>query len=195
MAKIKNIHFNNFRNFTNYKISFEKKINVLIGENGCGKTNLLEAISLISKGRGIRNSSITNLIKKKENNFLIKNNLEIRNDSFDIEIFTENKNNKFKKIIKVNEDSSKESIDILNKFISFLIFIPEMERLFQASPSYRRNFIDRLVFSTKYNYNSLINKYKKLLLERIKILQNNVIDNHWLSQIERDISFSIWPNQ
>ena len=63
-----------------------------------------------------------------------------------------------------------------------------MERLFQASPSYRRNFIDRLVFSTKYDYNSLINKYKKLLLERIKILQQNVIDNHWLSHIEQDIS-------
>ena len=63
-----------------------------------------------------------------------------------------------------------------------------MERLFQASPSYRRNFIDRLVFSTNYNYNSLINKYKKLLLERIKILQQNVIDNNWLSHIERDIS-------
>ena len=37
-----------------------------------------------------------------------------------------------------------------------------MERLFQASPSYRRNFIDRLVFSTKNNYNSLINKYNDL---------------------------------
>ena len=164
MAKIKNIHFNNFRNFTNYKISFGQKLNIFFGENGCGKTNILEGISLNSKGKGIRNSSISDLIKKKEHNFLIKNNLEIRNDSFDIEIFTENKNNKFKKIIKVNEDSSKESIDILNKFISFLIFIPEMERLFQASPSYRRNFIDRLVFSTKYKYNSLINKYKKLLL-------------------------------
>ena len=63
-----------------------------------------------------------------------------------------------------------------------------MERLFQASPSYRRNFIDRLVFSSKNNYNTLINKYKKFLLERIKILQKNVIDNDWLNQIERDIS-------
>tara|TARA_E500000178_G_scaffold37341_1_gene33615 strand:- start:1498 stop:2586 length:1089 start_codon:yes stop_codon:yes gene_type:complete len=188
LAKINNIHLNNFRNFTNYKISFEKKINVLIGENGCGKTNLLEAISLISKGRGIRNSSIANLIKKKEHNFLIKNNLEINNNNFDIEIFTENKNNKFKKIVKVNEDSSKDSIDILNQFISILIFVPEMERLFQASPSYRRNFIDRLVFASKNTYNILVNKYKKFLLERIKILQKNVIDNNWLNQIERDIS-------
>ena len=91
MAKINNIHFNNFRNFNNYKISFEKKLNILFGENGCGKTNILEGISLNSKGRGIRNSSIPNLIKKKEHNFLIKNNLEIKNNSFDIEIFTEKK--------------------------------------------------------------------------------------------------------
>ena len=74
MAKINNIHFNNFRNFTNYKISFEQKLNIFFGENGCGKTNILEGISLNSKGRGIRNSSISNLIKKKEHNFLIRNN-------------------------------------------------------------------------------------------------------------------------
>ena len=188
MVKINNIYLNNFRNFTNYKISFENKINILFGENGCGKTNILEGISLCSKGRGIRNSSIANLIKKKEKNFIIKSNLEINNNTFDVEIFTENKNNKFKKIVRVNEDLSKDSIDILNQFISFLIFVPEMERLFQSSPSYRRNFIDRLVFSSKNNYNSLVNKYKKFLLERIKILQNNVIDNNWLNQIERDIS-------
>ena len=66
MAKINNIHFNNFRNFTNYKISFEKKLNILFGENGCGKTNILEGYIFNSKGRGIRNSRLHNLIKKKE---------------------------------------------------------------------------------------------------------------------------------
>ena len=62
-----------------------------------------------------------------------------------------------------------------------------MERLFQASPSYRRNFLDRLILSSKNNYNRLINKYKKLLLERSKILQANNIDNDWLNQIEKEI--------
>ena len=97
MAKIKNIHFNNFRNFTNYKLSFDEKLNIFFGKNGCGKTNILEGISLNSKGRGIRNSNISNLIKKKEKKFIIKNNLEIENNSFDIEIFSENKNDKLKK--------------------------------------------------------------------------------------------------
>ena len=188
MVKIKNIEFYNFRNFKNFKTSFDDKLNILFGNNGCGKTNILEGISLIAKGRGIRNSSIINLIKKQEDKFLIKNNLEIQKDCFNIEIFTEQKNEKFKKIIKINDDSSKDSLNFLNNSISFLIFLPEMERLFQASPAYRRNFLDRLIFSSRNDYNRLINKYKKSLLERNKILQSDNIDDDWLNHIEAEIS-------
>ncbi len=187
MVKINNIQFNNFRNFKNFNTSFDKKLNILFGDNGCGKTNILEGISLIAKGRGIRNSNIYNLINKEESNFLIKNNLEIQKNKYDIEIFTEEKNNKFKKKIKINDDLSKDSIDFLNQSISFLVFLPEMERLFQASPSYRRNFLDRLIFSSRNDYNRLVNKYKKSLLERIKILQINNVDYDWLNHIEKEI--------
>ncbi len=187
MAKIKNIEFYNFRNFKNFNTSFDKKLNILFGDNGCGKTNILEGISLIAKGKGIRNSNIINLIKKKEDNFLIKNNLEIKKNNFNIEIFTEQKNEKFKKIIKINDDSSKDSLNFLNQSISYLVFLPEMERLFQASPSYRRNFLDRLIFSSRNDYNRLINKYKKSLLERNKILQSYNIDDDWLHRIETEI--------
>ena len=188
MAKIKNIEFNNFRNFKSFKTSFDKKLNILFGDNGCGKTNVLEGISLIGKGRGIRNSNIYNFIKNGEDNFLIRNNIEIENNNYDITIFTHYQNDKFKKIIKINDDLSKDSLSFLNRSISYLTFVPEMERLFQASPSYRRNFIDRLIFSRKNDYNSLINKYKKFLIERIKILQNNNIDKEWLDNIEREIT-------
>ena len=187
MAKINNIQLNNFRNFNNLNLSFDKKLNIFFGKNGCGKTNILEGISLISKGRGIRNASISNLIKKEEKNFLIKNNLEIMNNNYEIKIFTEKKNDKFRKIVNINNDQSKDSLDFLNKSISFLLFVPEMERLFQSSPSYRRNFLDRLIFSSKNNYNRTVNRYKKLLIERIKILQNNPIDDDWLNIVERDI--------
>ncbi len=187
MAKINNIHLKNFRNFSAYKLSFDKKLNIFFGKNGCGKTNILEGISLIAKGRGIRNSNISNLIKKNENNFLIKNNLEIQNNNYDLEIFTENKIDKFKKVIKINDDLSKDSLEFLYQSVSFLTFTPEMERLFQSSPSYRRNFLDRLIFSGRNDYNRLINKYKKCLIERNKIIQNNSIDNDWLNHIEKEI--------
>ena len=187
MAKINSIELNNFRNFSYCSISFDKKLNILFGNNGCGKTNILEAISLIAKGKGIRNSNISNLIKNKQQNFLIKNNLEIQNINYDIEVYSELRNERFKKVIKINEDLSKDSLLFLNQSISYLIFTPEMERLFQSSPSYRRNFLDRLIFSSRNDYNSLINKYKKLLIERIKILQNIRVDEDWLNQIEKDI--------
>ena len=187
MTRVTDIEFYNFRNFRNFKSSFDNKLNIFFGDNGCGKTNILEGISLIAKGRGIRNSNIVNLIKKKENNFLIKNNLEINKNNYNIEIFTEKKNDKLKKIIKINEDQSKNSQDFLNKFISYLVFLPEMERLFQASPSYRRNFIDRLIFSSRNDYNKLINKYKKSLIERNKILQSFNVDDDWLNHIEKEI--------
>ena len=187
MAKIKNIEFYNFRNFKNFKTSFDEKLNVLFGDNGSGKTNILEGISLIAKGKGIRNSNLINLIKKKEDNFLIKNNLEIQKNDLNLEISTEQKNQKLKKVVKVNNDSSKDTLNFLNQYISYLVFLPEMERLFQASPSYRRNFLDRLIFSSRNDYNRLINKYKKSLLERNKILQSFNIDDDWLNRIENEI--------
>ena len=188
MAIIKNIELNNFRNFTNFKVELDNKLNILFGDNGSGKTNILEAISLISKGRGIRNSNISNFIKKNKENFLIKNKIDILGNIFDVKIYTEKNNDKFKKIITINDDISKSSIEHINQSVSFLTFVPEMERLFQSSPSYRRNFIDRLIFSSKNYYNTIINKYKKLLLERIKILQSSNIDINWLNQIELEIS-------
>ena len=99
MAILKSINLINFRNFKNFDLSFDQKLNIFFGQNGSGKTNILEAISLIAKGRGIRNSNISSLIQNNQNNFLIKSNLEIKKNNFDIEVFTENKNDKIKKII------------------------------------------------------------------------------------------------
>ena len=130
MAKIKNIEFINFRNFRIYNTTFDTKLNILIGDNGCGKTNILEGISLIEKGRGIRNTNLSYLIKRNEDNFFLNHNLEILKNNYDIKIFSEKKNKKLKKIIKINNDSSKDSLEFINKSISYLTFLPEMERLF-----------------------------------------------------------------
>ena len=64
-----------------------------------------------------------------------------------------------------------------------------MDRLFLLSPSYRRNFIDRFIFSKNKNYNLLINKYKKNISERNKILVSNIYDKIWIEKIEEEIAF------
>ncbi len=188
MIYINKIFYNNFRNFENIDFEFQKKCNVLFGNNGSGKTNILEGISLLSKGRGLRNSAYSNLINKNQNNFFIKSSINIDDIEYNIDIYTENRDDKLKKIIKVNNDASKDSINLLNSSISFLIFVPEMERMFLSSPNTRRNFIDRLIYSYDNTYNAIINKYKKNIIERNKILQNNQFDLNWINHIEYEIS-------
>ena len=114
--KINQISFKNFRNFSNVDINFQDKTNIFFGDNGSGKTNILEGISLISKGRGIRNSSIKDFIKNEEKNFYIKSNIEIKNNEYDIEIFSNSNDEKLKKIVTINNDTSIESKKFLNSF-------------------------------------------------------------------------------
>ena len=188
MGKINNISLNNFRNFSFCNLSFNKKSNVLFGNNGSGKTNILESISLLGKGRGLRNSNISSLIHKNENNFLVSSEYEDNKNIFNIKIYPKLINEKYKKIISINDDISKDASINLNSSLSFLFFTPEMERLFISSPNYRRNFIDKLIFSENKNYNKTINLYKKNLLERSKILKINNYDSSWLENIEKEIS-------
>ena len=186
--KINQLLLKNFRNFSKIEINLQHKTNIFFGDNGSGKTNILESISLISKGRGIRNSSIKDFIKSEERNFFIKSKIQIKDNEYDIEIFSNPNQDKLKKIITINNDTSTESQKFLNSSVSFLSFLPEMERLFQSSPSYRRNFIDRLIFSEDNSYNKLINKYKKHITDRSIILQSNNIDLNWISYLETEIS-------
>ena len=95
------------------------------------KQIFLEGISLIAKGRGLRNANIFKFNKKNEKEFLIKNNLEIKNNHFDIEIFSEKKNDKFKKIIKVNDDLSKDEVNFINQSLyRFLYFYQKWKDYF-----------------------------------------------------------------
>ena len=63
-----------------------------------------------------------------------------------------------------------------------------MERLFLLTPSTRRRFIDRFIYSYNKSYNHLINKYKKFIIERSNLLQNSVLDQEWISNIEKNIA-------
>ena len=188
MGYFRDIKLNNFRNFKQYSIEFSKNCNVFYGKNGSGKTNILEAISLFNKGRGIRKDQIINFIKYNEDNFVNFANFEETKGKYEIKINSEISNNNSVKKIYLNNDSSKEALDHLYSLFSFLVFLPETERLFIASPNFRRNFIDKFIFSQNNKYNTLINKYKRNIIERTKVLNLDGYESSWLERIEQNIS-------
>ena len=190
MGYFQSIKVNNFRNFNDFNLEFSKSCNVLYGKNGCGKTNLLEAISICSKGRGFRKNKIFNFIKKNEEFFSNIANFIEGDINYELKVCSENNNNKFQKKIYLNGETSSEVNKKIQSLITFLIYIPENERLFIASPNTRRNLFDHFIFSNNSNYNTLLNLYKKNITERNIILNNNEIDQIWIENIEEQIAKS-----
>ena len=188
MGNFKNIKLLNFRNFENYSLKFSNNCNVLFGKNGSGKTNILEGISLFSKGRGLRKDKISNIIKKNYDNFIIATEFEHKDITYNVIAETETINNKIKKNLSIDNDKNSQTLNSFYELVPFLTFLPETERLFLSSPSKRRNFIDQLIFTHHHGYNKLINSYNKYLQERSKILSNNISDESWLNELEKNIS-------
>lgn len=188
MGNFKNIKLKNFRNFEECSLNFLKKCNVFYGKNGSGKTNILESISLFSRGRGFRKDKISDLIKKNNEKFVIKSNFENKNIVYDLITETDYVNDRYKKIFTIDGDKSRETLQNIYEKITFLTFLPEIERLFLSSPTSRRNFVDQLIFAHKKNYNVKINHYTKLLHERSKLLMDNDQSDSWLLHLENNIS-------
>ncbi len=190
MGYFTSIKLKNFRNLNQKSFEFSNNSNVFFGKNGSGKTNLLEAISLSVKGRGIRKDNIQNFIEK-EKSFFSNTATFFDNDiTYQIKTFSETVDNKIKKKILLNDDFSRESSLKIESLITFLVYLPENERLFLASPRTRRDFIDHFISTSNYSYNKLINFYKKNINERNLLLNDGIQDETWLSKIEENIAIS-----
>jgi DNA replication and repair protein RecF len=169
---IKNIQLNNFRNYTNLKIDFEKNINIFLGDNAQGKTNLLEAIYFLALGKSPRNYIKDDLIQWQKQYFYIKGTIIEEDCSTIIEIGLNKNNNK---IIKVNGVEKKSFAEILGLF-NVVIFSPEDLLLIKGSPNIRRNFLDGEISQIFPYYGKLLNQYNKIILNRNSILKTNKKD-------------------
>ena len=189
MIYFRSLKLENYRNFKNFNTYFTSGCNVIIGQNGTGKTNILESISLFEKGKGFRKDNIKNFVNytSKKKYFKISSVFFDKKNEIILSLFIEiNKSSIIKKIL-INDSSSRDSLKYFENIFSLVYFLPEMERLFLNNPSVRRNFLDRLIYSTDKTYNKLINNYKKCIIERSKILKFFKYDPDWITNLEKKI--------
>lgn len=186
------IQINNFRNYNLCRIYCDAKIVVLHGHNGTGKTNILEAISLLSYGKGLRNAQYECMINQNNNHNFWSIGVEFGPHKL---ISTYTKTDKSGRRIFKIDDVTVKRIDQFAKDYYVLWMTYETDRLFVQPPSTRRSFIDMLCYSIFDNHASLLDTYDKLARERYKILsryfdnniRNNVDVSNWLDIIEKKI--------
>ena len=189
---IDKLNLKNFRNHIDLNLKIGSSSLLIYGDNGCGKTNILEAISLLSQGKGIRKSKIEDYFTQSVfNNNFQKSwgiNAEIVTPDGNINIGTGLKENSQKKsrIVRVNAENCSQ-IE-LGKILKISWITPQMCILFQSGMSERRRFLDSLTSSLDTLHIGRIYKYQKLLRQRSNVILQFNSDPTWLNSIENQIS-------
>jgi len=171
--KIKELHITNLRNHTSSTINFSDKLNVIRGNNGTGKTTILEAISIASLSKTFLPTSDSALIKSGENFYQTK--LTSRS-SVDVEyrVIIEYKNGGRKKInSSIGENLNPK--DIIG-IIPIVVLSPDFKSLTFGSPADRRQFLDTVLSQSSKLYVNESLKYKKILKQRNALLSQNLKD-------------------
>lgn len=174
---IKSIYLNNFRNYDELKLDFTNGINIIVGENGQGKTNLLESIYVLGLTKSHRSFIDNNLIKDGENKSVIQGIIEKENINTKYEVEIGNS-----KLLKIDNDKVKKLSDYISN-INIIIFYPDDLEIIKGSPNLRRRFINLEISQLYSNYIIILNDYNKLLKMRNDYLKNTYIDDNYLNII------------
>lgn len=181
---VKSIKLKNFRNFEELNIELNDVLNIFIGDNGQGKTNLLESIYLCSIGKTFKLNTENDLIKFGQNNFEIEILVNKGNNENKTINIAYSKNQK--RIVKINGvklDKNSELIGYMNN----VIFTPDDLKIVKGSPNERRKFVNIDISQIKPKYKYLLKNYKKVILGRNNILKKLNINSN------RDV-LSIWDD-
>lgn len=184
--RIRDIKLLNFRNYDDLKLEFSDNINVIIGNNGEGKTNILESVYVLSLTKSNRYGIDTDLIQFKKNAFKIEGNV-VDDDllrKFSIS-FSKNK-----KIVSINGKEIKKISDYISNFC-VISFAPVDLEIIKGSPSIRRNFLNIEISQLYNNYINYLNEYNFILKMRNDYLKkmnlNGMVDKRYLDVINEKI--------
>ena len=169
---IKNLSLQNFRNHKILGINFDDNLTFIYGENGLGKTNILESIHLLSTTKSLRSEYDKDLILHDQVFLRIKSEIENSEDKYNLELTVERTNdfnNKSSKKVKINQVA--KSVSNFSGILKSVIFTPADLDIIFSSPSSRRKYLDSIFYQISHNYKKSILEYTKALKQRNKLLE------------------------
>lgn len=162
---ISSIDLRNFRSYENSAFEFEPGVNIIVGPNASGKTNIIESILLASSGATYRGRDINLIMHDKDwsrvEMVVVKNKRVIK---------LQRDQDKTKKTIEL--DDQKKARMPKNKVIQSVLFEPNHLQMFHGGPELRRDFIDGILSSINPEFHEIRKKYKRALLQRNNLLKN-----------------------
>ncbi|HBE77218.1 MAG TPA: DNA replication/repair protein RecF [Firmicutes bacterium] len=162
------LELQSFRNYHSLKTTFSAQVNIFYGQNAQGKTNLLEAIALLSYGRSFRTKKEEELIQWGKDACYLQAKFELEEYPFQVEIGISPK----EKRLKLDGQPAKNS-EIFGK-IPIITFAPDDLQLIKGGPQFRRDFIDLYLALIEPKYRFIYYNYYKVLQQRNRLLKAGV---------------------
>ncbi|UIN46266.1 DNA replication/repair protein RecF [Bacillus licheniformis] len=166
---IQNLTLSSYRNYERLDLQFENKVNVIIGENAQGKTNLMEAIYVLAMAKSHRTSNDKELIRWDEDYAKIEGRVIKKNGSVPIQLVISKKGKKGK-VNHIEQQKLSQYVGAVNT----IMFAPEDLNLVKGSPQVRRRFLDMEIGQVSPVYLHDLSLYQKILSQR----------NHFLKQLQ-----------
>lgn len=189
MRYIEHLRLTDFRCYDALDVSFTGAPVVLFGANGAGKTNLLEAVSFLSPGRGLRRAKVDDLARRFGENIAptwgITAHLGGTQDAVKLAVGQVPEQPR-RRLIRI--DDKAVSSTALADHMTMMWLTPAQDRLFVGPSSDRRKFLDRftLVHTPSHGFSSL--RYEKLRSERNRLLSEGINDPAWYDALETDMA-------
>ncbi len=165
--KINKLTLKNYRNYSNQVVKFDEGLNILVGKNAQGKTNILEAIFFAVIGKSFKVSKEKEAIKWEEEFANIKAEFSRLYRDVEVELIF---NKSAKKSIKIDGVSIKKTGELLGT-VNAVFFSPQELKLVRESPDERRRFMNIDISQTNKRYFYALNRYEKVLANRNKLLK------------------------
>ncbi|WP_114395779.1 DNA replication/repair protein RecF [Oleisolibacter albus] len=180
-----------FRSYAAARLECDRRPVVLTGENGAGKTNLLEAVSFLAPGRGMRRARLSEIERRGGGadwtgpGWAVAASVET--PAGPVEIGTGRDPgagpDSERRLVHIDGRPAKGQI-ALARHVSVVWLTPQMDRLFLEAASGRRRFLDRLVFGFDPAHAGRLSQYENALRERARLLREGPADPAWLSVLE-----------
>jgi DNA replication and repair protein RecF len=180
----KSVSLENFRNYESLTLSFDPKLNLFLGQNAQGKTNLLESLFIMGLGRSFRTNKDRDMIAFGKDYSKATCLVEDESgDETEIKIVYQKEG----KIIHVDGVKLDRSIDLLEN-IYIVVFSPDDLRIIKDGPDNRRRFLDRELCQIKPVYYSDLGNYKKVLKQRNMLIRQNSFDKELLAVFDEALA-------
>lgn len=169
--QLTSVHIKNFRSFGQTTIAFDKKIVLVAGENGSGKTSLLEALHYLCYLRSFRTYSPKELVKFGTDTFFIKASVDQKDQKQEIQVGFSSK----KRLVKINQKAISSYKELMDHY-RIVTLTEDDIFLIKGAPEIRRTFLDQAIFLQNPGFVQTIKKFKKIVENRNSLLKSGRVN-------------------